>query len=131
MHRVVVIGRRDHVLPFRAAGAEVIEAADAAAGRKAVAEVAKREGPGLLILTEDMADACASEVAAYRRAPERAVLVISSPGGAVGRRMEHVRHVVSHALGVDLLGHHARRAAREPSEPANGAASSDDMKGRV
>lgn len=132
MAKVLVVGRREDVLPFRAAGAEVREASDVVSARKAIAEAAAEGGPALLLLTEDLAEECAAEVAAYRSARDRAVLVIPTARGATGRRREHVRRVVSHAVGVDLLGRpadHASQAA-EPAGAAEGEDRRQDTKGQ-
>jgi vacuolar-type H+-ATPase subunit F/Vma7 len=104
MPDVFVIGRRSAVLPFKAAGAEVIEADDCEGTAAAFAKLDHLTTPCLVMITEDLARGCADEVAKFRTGRERSVVSIPTLAVKPGAMLEDVRALVARSIGVDLLG---------------------------
>mgnify|MGYP001480183075 CR=1 FL=1 len=104
MPRVVVIGRRANVLPFRAVGVEIQEAEDAAAARELLRDLCKETEPCLVMMTEDLLAECGDEATRFRGGKWRAIVAIPALDAPPGRQRDKVRHLITRALGVDLLG---------------------------
>jgi len=104
MHRVVVIGRRADILPFKAAGAELMEVRDGAEAGAALGGFGESAEPVLVMMTEDMTEGCASETAAFRQNRMNVLLPIPTINSAPGKRLEEMRSLIARSLGVDLLG---------------------------
>ena len=104
MPKIMAIGRRADILPFKAAGVELLEVET---GEDAVAAFDSIMGMGepcAVMVTEDLVKAVEEPMAAFRRGEARAVLVIPSMTAAPGARLASIRALVARALGVDLLG---------------------------
>jgi len=104
MPKVFVIGRRDEILPFKAAGAEIIEAADATEAATGFKGIMYEAEPCLVMISEDLARGCAEEMAEFRAGGERAVVAIPTLASKPGATLAAVRARVARSIGVDLLG---------------------------
>ena len=104
MSKVFAVGRREDMLPFVAAGAELVEAADEAGVAAALAGIEHRHEPCLVMMDEGLARSCAAEVARFRSAKKRAVVAIPTLRSQPGLTLAGVRALVARSLGVDLLG---------------------------
>jgi len=104
MPRVIVIGRRADILPFKAAGAELVEVRDGAEAGDALGGFRESAEPVLVMMTEDVAGACGAEIAAFRQNRMNMLLPVPTINSAPGKRLEEMRSLIARALGVDLLG---------------------------
>ncbi len=104
MPKLVVIGRRADILPFKALGGECIEVDGAPAAETAIERVRKAGGPVLVMLTEDLMNACRDVIGVFRETQGNMLLPIPPMTGASGARLQEIRAAVARALGVDLLG---------------------------
>ena len=104
MPKIMAIGHRADILPFKAAGVELLEvetSEDAAAAFDSIMGISE---PCAVMVTEDLMEAVEEPMAAFRVEKARAVLVIPSMTAAPGARLASIRALVARALGVDLLG---------------------------
>ena len=104
MHRVIVIGQRADILPFKAAGAELTEVRDSADAGATLIDFRESAEPLLVMMTEDMAEQCGEEIAEFRRNAMNVFLPIPTINSTPGKRLEEMRSLIARALGVDLLG---------------------------
>lgn len=104
MPRVLVIGRRDAILPFRAAGVELVEAEDASAAVAMLRELHETLEQGLVLVPEEWAAQCAPAMALLRQSRTVAVIAVPFASGSTGLVRERVRQLVTQSLGVDLMG---------------------------
>lgn len=104
MPKVVVIGRRADILPFRAVGAELMEVSDERQAASALGNFRQSTEPVLVMMTEDMVNASASGIAEFRQNGMNVLLPIPTINTEPGRRLEQIRALVARALGIDLLG---------------------------
>jgi len=104
MPKVFVIGRRADILPFKAVGAELIEAQDERQAAAALSQFRQSAEPMLVMMTEDMVSACENDIADFRENRMNVLLPIPTINSEPGERLEYIRSLVARALGVDLLG---------------------------
>ncbi len=104
MPKVIVIGRRADILPFKAVGADLVEVRDGAEAGAALSGLGESTEPSLVLLTEDVAGKCAAEVAVFRENRMNVLMPIPTVNSAPGGRLEEIRALIARALGVDLLG---------------------------
>jgi len=104
MPRVIVIGQRADILPFKAAGAELMEVRDGAEAGAALDGFGESSEPILVMMTDDMVEKCGTDIAAFRQNRMNVLLPIPTINSAPGRRLEEIRSLIARALGVDLLG---------------------------
>jgi vacuolar-type H+-ATPase subunit F/Vma7 len=104
MPKVFVIGRRADILPFKAVGAELMEAQDQRQASAALANFRQSTEPMLVMMTEDMVNTCADDIAEFRQNRMNILLPIPTINTEPGKRLEEIRSLVARALGVDLLG---------------------------
>lgn len=107
--RVHVIGGAQVILPFRAGGAVLRPAEDAAAVRKALEELAAQPAGSLVLLTEEAAALAPDAVREFEENGAHAVLVIPTLLKEKSAGLERMRQVIIRSVGVDLI-------ARSPSE---------------
>ena len=104
MSRVFVIGRRSDALPFKAAGAQVVEAQDCAGAAQGLRSIMQTAGPCLVMVSEDLARGCREEIAEFRLGKERSVVSIPTLSTKPGTTLADIRATVARSIGVDLLG---------------------------
>jgi vacuolar-type H+-ATPase subunit F/Vma7 len=104
MPEVYVIGRRADVLPFAAAGAEIVEVEDAHGVAEGLRAIERKHEACLVMVSEDLAEEAAAEVARFRSGKKRALVAIPTLREKPGRTLSRVRKLVARSLGVDLLG---------------------------
>ena len=104
MPKVFVIGRRADILPFKAVGADLMEAQDQRQAAAALGNFRQTTEPVLVMMTEDMVNACADDIAEFRQNRMNVLLPIPTINTEPGKRLEEIRSLVARALGVDLLG---------------------------
>ena len=104
MSKVIAIGRRGDILPFKAAGVELLEIEGAEGAAAAFDSIMDMPDPCVVFVTEDLAEAAQAEIERFRRTRKRAVLAIPTLLKAPGLRLGEIRELVARALGVDLLG---------------------------
>ncbi len=104
MPKVVVIGRRADILPFRAVGAELMEVRDEGQVNEVLGLFRQSTEPVLVMMTEDLVNAAGSSIAEFRENRMNVLLPIPTINTEPGKRLEQIRALVARALGVDLLG---------------------------
>jgi vacuolar-type H+-ATPase subunit F/Vma7 len=104
MPKVIVIGRRADILPFRALGSELIEIEDETKVSDAFENIKHYTEPVMVMITEDLVSRCSGEIAEFRENALNMVLPIPSMTATPGIRMQEIRALVARSLGVDLLG---------------------------
>jgi vacuolar-type H+-ATPase subunit F/Vma7 len=104
MSKVVVIGRRADILPFKAAGAELREVRDGVEAWEELMRLAMSEEPLLVMITEDLAEECGEGIEEFRKSSTNVFLPIPTINSSPGKRLEEIRLLIARALGVDLLG---------------------------
>jgi vacuolar-type H+-ATPase subunit F/Vma7 len=104
MSRVFVIGRRADALPFKAAGAQVIEAEDCVGAAEGLRSIMQTAGPCLVMVSEDLARGCREEIAQFREGKERSVVSLPTLSTKPGTTLADIRAMVARSIGVDLLG---------------------------
>ncbi|MCE5249667.1 hypothetical protein LLG96_05550 [bacterium] len=104
MPKVVVIGRRADILPFKALGSELVEIEDETKVAPVLSEIKRSPEPVMVMMTEDLAGKCSEAITDFRENAMNMLLPIPTLSVTPGARMEEVRSLVARALGVDLLG---------------------------
>lgn len=104
MPKVVVIGPRAAMLPFRAVGLEILPADTSEAAKTQLHKLYGENNSELLILLpEEWMPDCANEVAHLRQTPTIAIMAMPSLTGQAGSQLSRVRALVTRSLGVDLM----------------------------
>jgi vacuolar-type H+-ATPase subunit F/Vma7 len=106
--RVYVVGGAQVILPFRAGGAVLRPAEDAAGLRKALGEIAAEPPGSLVLLTAEAAALDAAAVGEFETDARHALLVIPTRRTARSEGLERMRGLIIRSVGVDLI-------ARAPS----------------
>ena len=103
MLKLVIIGSRADILPFRAMGAELLEADDTQKAIEILEEL-KLSGDSLMVMmTEQLVNTCREQIYDFRMKTSNMFLSIPSLKSKPGSRLEEIRTLVTRALGVDLL----------------------------
>ncbi len=104
MAKVVIVGSRAAILPFKAVGVELLPADTVDDARAELRKIAVGMDEGLVFIPEELAEACRAEMTEIRRKPGVAALALPSTTGPAGRQREHIRQLVRRSIGVDLMG---------------------------
>ncbi len=104
MPKVIVIGRRADILPFKAVGANLMEVRDGTEAGAALGGLGESTEPSLILITEDIMRKCPAEVAEFRENRMNVLLPIPTVNSTPGGRLEEMRALIARAIGVDLLG---------------------------
>ena len=108
MPKIYVIGYRAHILPFRAAGLELIEVENSEGVKEAFEKLMDETEPCTVLVMEDLAEKCWETIETFQKGNMRIVLPIASLTTKPGKRLEKIRVQIARALGVDLLGRDKR-----------------------
>ena len=103
MYKIGMIGNRDAVLGFMAVGFSVFEAQDAESAAKQLQKMVRSGDYGVIFVTENYAVLLEEQIASYSDLPIPAIVSIPGEGGSQGYGMNHLRHAVERAVGVDIL----------------------------
>ena len=104
MLKLIVIGPRADILPFKAIGAELMDAQDGSAASEALESLRDAEEQLLVMMTEEIANQAGPAIVTFRKQKKNIFLPIPSITTPVGSRIEQIRAMVARSLGVDLLG---------------------------
>ena len=101
MYKIAVMGDRDSVLGFKALGLDVrfIETDDEA---RAALRRLVQEDYAIIYLTEQLAAACAAEIAKYKDTAVPAILLIPGRSGSLGLAEAALQSAVERAVGADI-----------------------------
>lgn len=104
---IAYIGDRDSVLGFRAFGIRAVPVADPAEGREVLASLVD-EGFSIIFVTEDVYEACAEAIEAYRDSALPTITVLPGVTGSRGLIAQEIQRAVSAAVGADILSEAGR-----------------------
>lgn len=102
MHRIGVIGDKDSILAFKAAGFSVFEANSAEEAEK-ILQVLAKDDYGVIYITEQIAAKIPHVLRRYREHKIPAIIPIPGNQGALGVGMDNIRKLVEKAVGVNIL----------------------------
>lgn len=104
MLKVVIIGERADILPFKAIGAELMEVNEKTDVPVLISNVGGAEEPVLMIMTQELSGKYSKDVDKFREKNKNMFLSVPSVKTEPGGRLEEIRKLVTKSLGVDLLG---------------------------
>jgi V/A-type H+-transporting ATPase subunit F len=96
-----VLGDRDSVMAFKAAGLDVFPVDGAEAAGRTLHKMAKAYK--VIFVTEQIAAGIPEAIGRYKAQPYPAVILIPSSKGSTGLGMQNVRRNVEKAVGADIL----------------------------
>ena len=99
--KIAVIGDKDSVLAFKAAGADVFSVRNDEEATEALKKAA-RSYP-VIFITETLAERISETVSRYKARPFPAVIPLPSASGSTGLGMRNISENVEKALGTDIL----------------------------
>lgn len=102
MYRIAVIGDRESVLGFKAAGFDVADTTEYQAALDAFTGFAS-EKYAVIFVTEQIARLIGEEIEKYKSRPHPAVIVIPNNRGSDGMGMDAIKKSVERAVGADIL----------------------------
>lgn len=102
MAKIGVVGDRDSVLLFKAAGLDVFFAHEEEQASRSLRRLA-REGYQVIFITEELYAACGEAVAQFKAEAFPAIIPIPSNQGTQGIGMSELKKNVEKAIGADIL----------------------------
>ena len=96
MYKIGIVGPRERVMCFMAAGFTVYEAGDAESLRRAA-----DDGCAVIYVVPSLATEIAGEIARYANRPIPAVIPLPEAGGGYG--ITQMRSAVERAVGADII----------------------------
>jgi len=102
MYKIGMIGDKDSVLGFMAAGFSVHITEDGEEAKKILRELAEKEY-AVIYITEELALKMTDDIDRYKDAPLPAVIVIPGKKGSSGFGMANIKKSVERAVGADIL----------------------------
>ena len=103
MYKIGVIGDRDSVLGFKAAGLGVFPVENENNAGTALNHMLKEEEFAIIYITEQYADLLNETIEQYVDASLPAIIPIPSKDGTLGIGVSNVRRSVERAVGADIL----------------------------
>ncbi len=101
MYKIGVMGDRDSIYGFAAAGIEILPADDGAAGTRLLKSIA--EEYAVIFITEKLAAEMSAELDRFRDKTLPAIIPIPGVTGNTGFGMESISRAVEKAVGADIL----------------------------
>lgn len=100
MYKIGVVGRRDRVMCFMAAGFSVYSAENAEEASKMLT-AAKNDDCAVIYITPDLADEISEDIKKYAGVPIPAVIPLPEAGGGYG--ITQLKGAVERAVGADII----------------------------
>lgn len=100
MYKIGVIGKREKVLCFMAAGFQVYDASDAASAAAALKK-AKNEDCAIIYISPELAELIPDDIAKYAGHMTPAIIPLPTAGGGLGTAQ--LKHAVERAVGADII----------------------------
>lgn len=102
MDSIAVVGDRDSVLGFKAAGFRVVSTEDPQKAGDAVKRLAD-EGYAVVFVTEDLSEKMTDIFERYRERRIPAIIPVPGNRGGTGFSMRQIKSAVERAVGADIL----------------------------
>lgn len=100
--KTAVIGDKDTVLAFKAAGAEIFPVINPQQAREALRRLIK-EDYAVILITERAAEGNADIISRTKSAAYPAIIPIPDSGGTTGAGIAGIRKDVEKAIGTDII----------------------------
>lgn len=100
MYKIGIVGPRERVMCFMAAGFTVYEAGDAESAAQSLRRAAD-DGCAVIYVVPSLATEIAGEIARYANRPIPAVIPLPEAGGGYG--ITQMRSAVERAVGADII----------------------------
>lgn len=100
MYKIGVVGQRDRVMCFMAAGFSVYSAENAHEASKMLT-AAKNDGCAVIFIVPDLAGEIAEDIKKYASSPIPAVIPLPEEGGGYG--ITQLKGAVERAVGADII----------------------------
>lgn len=102
MKRIGIIGDKESVLCFMAAGFAVFITEDEKEAED-ILKTAVKNDFSVLFITEALYQKLSESIAKYKSSPELAVLPLPGKGGSMGIGLSDIKSAVEKAVGADIL----------------------------
>lgn len=103
MPKIAVIGDRDSILGFKAAGVTAFPVTGEQQAKAALHAIAGDDTYGVVFITEQVAAAAKETVEEFRKRTTPILVPIPSSRGSLGLGMDQIRRNVEKAVGADIL----------------------------
>lgn len=100
MYKIGVVGQRDRVMCFMAAGFSVYSAEDELDAAKML-KAAKDDGCAVIFIVPDLAEKIADDIKKYSEQTVPAVIPLPEAGGGYG--ITQMKNAVERAVGADII----------------------------
>jgi V/A-type H+-transporting ATPase subunit F len=102
MHRIGIMGERESILAFNAAGIEIRLVGQAQEAARELHKMAE-EGFAIIYITEQTAREIPAAIKAYRNRLLPAIIPVPGNRGTLGIGMDGIKNSVERAVGADIL----------------------------
>ncbi len=103
MHRAVVVGEREKILPFKALGFDLEYADSEDELERVVEKVGQNAAVSLIVVSEDLVTGRPGLISVFRERVRTPIVVLPSHLGSAGTSMIEIGRIVKRAIGVEIL----------------------------
>ncbi len=104
MGNIIVIGEKEHILPYQSIGVEI---EPVATGKETLLALEKRTQDPLveiILITEDMAEYCLDAITGLRNKTQKIITIIPAQHGSRHVGMLELNKEMKRTIGTDILG---------------------------
>lgn len=101
--KIVAIGERDSILPFKVIGVEIFPVRDIQNARETLTDLITQAEIGIILLQTDFAEKLTDVLESVKEKTLPSILLIPGSRGRTDFAFKRTRELVKRAVGVDIL----------------------------
>ena len=103
MSKIVIIGEKEHILPYQSIGVDIESVKTTAATVSILREITQNPQVAIILITENMAEQCLDTIAELRNKTARAITIIPTEQGSRQTSLTELNKEIARAVGMDIL----------------------------
>ena len=104
MSKIVIIGEKEHILPYQSIGVGIEPVKTVAETVSALRKIGQNTQVAIILITENMAEQCLDTITELRSKTDKAITIIPTEQGSRHTSTMELNKEIARAVGIDILG---------------------------
>ena len=103
MYKIVIVGEREHILPYQSIGVEIEPVKTAVETISVLKKITQDPLVGIILIAENMAEQCLDAITQLRNKTGEAIIIIPTQQESRNTGMTELNREIGRAVGIDVF----------------------------
>ncbi len=103
MYKIVIVGEREHILPYQSIGVEIEPVKTAVETISVLRKITQDPLVGIILIAENMAEQCLDAITQLRNKTGEAIIIIPTQQESRNTGMTELNREIGRAVGIDVF----------------------------